>query len=577
MEGGLGVLADAPNSPAGARGDPDDGDSFGHLTFQHRNGDPMRTVQRLLLTALLLIGAAPLAAQGRVVTGTVHSRATVIVGAPVQPSVPIPGVLVRVQGAAAGVRTDASGAFRIAVPTDAADVLVFSHPDYDPLEVALAGASTVDVQLLASVRYNQYGVPVDRRPVDPETRDGLLVLESRDGRYRFWFDVRLNVDGAYIFDDSLNANSSGTEVRRARMAMKAQFRDKWYGEIDMDFADSRADLKDAYLMYMPHPNLNLKWGNFKEIFSMEQNTSSRYLTFMERPMVTNGLTPSRTLGTQAVWNRDWLLVAGGVHFQDVGGWEEVQNRKDNAGDVGADEGYSLTGKIILMPFAGDLEKGVHLGVARSYRTPKTDDVIGTMRFDVRGPANVNRRKYIDTDRIKNVDHAVHGNFEAAAFYKGFRVQGEVTRANVTSEIDSIPVAHFKGHYVQGSMMVFGGRYQYNANDGEFTQPRLGRKWGDVELGLRYQYLDLNSPDAFIRGGAGEAWTLGINLYPNNNVKFMVNYSTVNHDRFANGRGRLNVGTTATGALTPNPQLITQKDGKAGEDYKALAVRVQVSF
>ncbi len=537
----------------------------------------MKTFVTVLIAGLVLVCVVPLTAQERIVRGTVRSNPVQLVGAAVAPSQPIAGAKVRVQGALLAVTTDAAGAFTISVPMQSSDILVITHPDYDTQEVALDGRSTVDIFLISSARYNQYGVRVDRRPVVPETRDGLLVFESTDGLYRLWFDVRLNLDGAVIFDDSLNENGSGAEVRRARLALKAQFRDKWYGELDMDFADSRADLKDAILMYSPNEHFSIKWGNFKEVFSLEQNTSSRYLVFMERPMVTNGLTPSRTLGMQGIYNHNWLMLVGGTHFQDVGGWEEVQNRKDNNADFGADEGYSLTGKVIVMPWVNDPDKGVHLGFAQSYRTPKTDDVIGTMRFSVRGPANVNRHKYIDTDRIKNVDHAVHGNLDMAAYYKGFRAQSEITRASLTSLIDSIPVAHFKGHYVFGSAMLFGGRYQYNPNDGEFTQPRLGRDWGDVEVGLRYQYLDLNSPDAFITGGAGEAWTLGVNFYPNNNVKFMLNFSTVNNDRFANGRGRLNVGTTAAGALSTNPQLITEADGKAGEDYKAIALRIQVSF
>lgn len=537
----------------------------------------MRTAQRFLVAALFLAAATPLGAQARTVTGVVRSRPVLIVGAPVMPSVPIAGASVRVQGAITSVQTDATGAFTIEMPANASDVLVFSHPEYDTMEVPLRGQSTIEVLLLSNVRYNQYGVKVDRKPVVAETRDGLMVFESADGVYRFWFDVRINIDGAVVYGDKLNENGSGAEVRRARMALKGQFRDHWYGELDMDFADSRADLKDAYLMWMPNQYWNIRWGNFKEVFSLEQNTSSRYLTFMERAMVTNGLTPSRTLGTQALYSKHWLLLAGGLHFQDVGGWEEVQNRKDNNADFGADEGHSFTGKIIVMPGWNDPDKGLHFGLASSYRTPKTDDVIGNMRFDVRGPANVNRRKYIDTDRIKNVSHSVHGNYEAAAYYRGFKVQGEYTTANLTSKIDSIPKAKFNGHYVQASMMPFGGRYQYNANDGEFTQPTLGRSWGGLELAARYQYLDLNSPNAGIRGGSGEAWTLGVNLYPNNNVKFMLNFSTVNHDRFANGRGRLNVGTTATGALSTDPQLIVQKDGKAGEDYKVIAMRVQVSF
>jgi phosphate-selective porin OprO and OprP len=270
-------------------------------------------------------------------------------------------------------------------------------------------------------------------------------------------------------------------------------------------------------------------------------------------------------------------VAGGVHFQDVGGWEEVQNRKDNNADFGVDEGFSLTGKIVLMPWVNDVTKGVHVGIASSVRTPKTEDLIDAVRFDVRGPANVNRRKYVDTDRIRNTDRTLHAGYELGAYYGGFKIISELNTVSLTRDNDSIPTAKFGGHYIAASRLLFGGRQQYNTRDGEFTQPALGRGWGDVEVAARYEYIDLNSPNAGITGGEAEAWTVGINFLPNNNVKFMLNYSLVNNDRFANGRGRLNVGTTEAGVPTSNPQLIVQKSGKAGEDYKVLALRVQVSF
>lgn len=539
------------------------------------------TLLRNLLAAGTLLASAtaltPLAAQDRTVTGVVRSRPVLIVGAPFFPSTPIANATVRLQGAATGVRTDTNGVFVLTVPANAADVLAVSHPDYDPVTVSLQGATTVEVFMTSVVRYNQYGVKVDRTPVLPETRDGLLVFETADNLYRFWFDVRVQVDGALIYNDELNENGSGVEVRRARMAMKGQFRRHWYAELDMDFADSRADLKDAYLMYMPNRNVNVRWGNFKETFSLEQNTSSRYLTFMERPMVTNALTPSRTLGTAVSVNRNWLMAVGGLHFGDVGGWEEVQNRKDNNADLGRDEGHSFTGKVILLPWWRRTDRALHLGAAMSYRTPKLFDQVGTMRFDVRGPANVNRRKYLDTDRIPNVDHAVHTGFDGAAYVRGTRVHAEVDMVDLTRKADSLKVAHFSGSFVQISQLLFGGRYQYNTNDGEFTQPRLGSRRGDLEIAARYQVLDLNSVPAGITAGSGEAWTVGLNLLPNNNVKFMLNWSYVNHDRYANGRGRLNVGRTAAGVLTTDGRLITAAAGKGGEDYQALGVRVQVSF
>ena len=528
----------------------------------------MKAAYGFLAAAVLTLMAGPLHAQPRTVTGTVRA---------LEDGRPIAEVTVRLRGAIASVRTDAAGTFRIEIPAASTDMLIVSHPDYDVAEVELLGRAAVEVTLRSRTRYNQYGVEVPRVPVESEARDGLLVFEAPDGSFKLWYDLRVQMDGGYFFGETLSPIGNGIEMRRARMAFKSEFARKWYAEIDMDFADSRADLKDAYLQYAPVPGLELKAGNFKEVFSMETNTTSRYLTFLERPMVTRALTPSRHAGFQVVYGRPYVLAAGGLHFQDVGGWEEVQLRKDNNSTFGESEGYSLTGKLILMPLYHDTEKGVHLGAAASYRTPKTHDRPGAVRFDVRGISNINRKKYLDTDRLLNVERTVLTGLEGAAYYRGLRVQGEYNTAKVTYQDTELGQENFRGFYVFGSAMLFGGRYRYNTAEGEFTQPSLGRGWGDLELAVRYEYLDLNSRTDGVMGGEGEGITVGMNFYPISNVKLSVNYGRVNHDRWANGRGRLPTGLDAQGNPTTNPLLVVTPEGKAGEDFSSLSFRVQVSF
>lgn len=59
------------------------------------------------------------------------------------------------------------------------------------------------------------------------------------------------------------------------------------------------------------------------------------------------------------------------------------------------------------------------------------------------------------------------------------------------------VEKFKGCYAMGSFIPFGGKYRCNVHDGEFTQPSTGRSLGNVELDLRYEYLELNSREGFM--------------------------------------------------------------------------------
>jgi phosphate-selective porin OprO/OprP len=433
-----------------------------------------------------------------------------------------------------------------------------------------------------SVRYNQYGVAVDRTPLDVERRGGILVFESKDQKTRIWTDTRVQADGAVFFGDTYNPIGNGTSIRRARFAMKTSFGEHWYGEFDMDISNSELEVKDAYVKYSfskhsEGDGLELQVGNFKEPFSMETTTTSRYLTFIERPNVVYTFGPSRHIGMMASYYKNWFLALGGIHFQNVGGLEERIFSEDANKDFGVDEGYSLTGRMVLMPWQSNNDFGIHLGVAGSYRTPTTDaEIPGSFRYSTRSLISINRKKYLDTDDIANVDHVLLGGLELAAHYKGLRFQGEYIMNNLTRE-NNLGKENFGGFYVFGSYLLFGGKHQYNPGDGEFTQPTRGKKWGDLEVALRYDYLDLNSRLEGVMGGASDGYTLGLNWHANDNVKVMINYAILNHDRYANGRGKLFVGYDIDGNLTKDPAQVADAAGTAGEDYSFLGVRFEIDF
>ena len=428
-----------------------------------------------------------------------------------------------------------------------------------------------------TARYNQYGVKVARTPLQAEERNGMLILESKDQKYKIWYDARVQVDGAMFFGDTYNPIGNGTSIRRARFAVKSAFGEKWYGEFDMDISNSELELKDAYVEFSPNKSLGLKAGNFKEGYSMESTTTSRYLTFIERPNAVATFAPSRHIGIAATYNRQWLYGMGGIHFQNVGGLEERVFSEDNNKDFGYDEGVSFTGKLVAMPFYSDFTKGLHVGISGSYRTPKSDaEIRGTERYSTRSLTSINRKKYMDTDMIPDVDHIALGGFELAGYHKNFRFQAEYLMSNVYRK-DDLPTDKFDGWYAFGSMILFGGHYNYNTSEAEFTQPTRGKTWGDVELAFRYDYLSLNSRMDGIMGGAGDGYTLGLNYHVNNNVKVMLNYAYLNHDRYANGKGKLFVGYDAAGELTKDPSKVVDAKGEAGEDYSMVSIRFEVDF
>ena len=251
------------------------------------------------------------------------------------------------------------------------------------------------------VKYNQYGVAVSSDRLDVEAQDGILVLASPNTNYKLWFDIRVQADGAVFFGAPEYADpiGNGTSIRRARFAVKGQINEDWYGEFDMDLANGLAELKDAIVRYTGIPNLDLQVGNFKENFSLQRNTTSRYLQFMERPMVCSALAPSRHLGINAKYAKDWLWVSAGAFTQEVAGSEEWTNVADNNKDFGRNSGYSLTTKVVFRPLYKMDNASLHIGAAYSYRTPKSSMATGewgTYRASARNSTSINRKKYVDT-------------------------------------------------------------------------------------------------------------------------------------------------------------------------------------
>jgi len=436
---------------------------------------------------------------------------------------------------------------------------------------------------------NQYGVVVDRHPLEPEARNGILTIESKDhnGTYKLWLDNRVYFDGGYFFDqNALNAIGNGLTIRRARMAIKTILYKNWYGEIDLDFAGAELEMKDMIIGYVSRTNEGLfrkfrvKAGNFKEGLSMETTTTSRYVTFIERSLRSK-LTPSRHLGLQFTrYENHWLAIAG-IHFQPVGELEENTISKDHNKDDGMDEGYSLTFRGVILPVR--TKKSIlHIGAGYSYRTPKTTwEYPNTFRYSTRSISSINRKKYLDTDDIGNIDNISIFNLELAGAYNNFMFQAEYTTNTIAgtdvNNVAGISSGKLEGAYAQAAVLLFGGHYQYNNAEGEFTQVNRGRSWGDIELAFRYDYINMNDLDAHIYGGAANAMTFGINYHVNTNVKFMLNYTMIDHDRYANGKGKLYVGHDAYGNLTKDFNEVVEETGKGGDDFGMIQARIEIDF
>ena len=426
---------------------------------------------------------------------------------------------------------------------------------------------------------NQYGQEVSVVPLTAEAQDGFLVFQNRKADYRVWFDVRVQTDGAVFWGTPEGADKigNGVSIRRARLALKGQLRKNWYGEFDMDLADGVAELKDAYLRFDGIRNMQLQVGNFKENFSISRNTTSRYLQVIERPMAV-AFAPSRHIGFQAQFDVPLFWAAAGVFFQPVDGAETRANVEDNNKDAGNSTGYSFTGKMVFRPFYEMEDASLHIGLAASYRAPKSDlspDRYGSIRISSRNSTVINRKKYLDTGYIPDVNFELLYAVELAGHFRSLRWEAAYLRddVHIDEHVTDSPTKHFWGVYAQAGILLFGGHQHYDAGGAKYTRITPGRDWGDVELCARYDRLDLDSQD--VMGGAANGWTVGLNYWVNSNVKMMLNYQYVKNNKWANGNGKLIVGHNAAGEPTTNPEEVVGK--KTGVGYNMLSCRFEVNF
>lgn len=381
------------------------------------------------------------------------------------------------------------------------------------------------------------------------TDEGILIFQSKDGSFKYQLDARIYLDAAmYNEDEDIIDLHSGSEIRRMRFAIKATLWKNWLAEIDFDFSGNEVDIKDAYIAFAGVKNTMFKIGQFRSPFSLEELTTSRYISFIERGLP-NAFPPGRLLGFAIYkWGRNWQAAAG-IFNQEAGDIDEEEGEN-------SDEGYAFVGRATYAP----LLKGTnvfHVGAAYAYKT--TDAFTEKMRFRVYDESKISKIRFLSTGKVKDVDHVSMVGLETALQMGSLHLQGEYMSAAVTRLSDSgKPNYTLSGGYVFASYFLTGEAMPYYVDQGEFGRIKPKRKGGAVELLARYSWVNLNDLDADIEGGEGKNFTLGLSYYFNPNTKLMLNYTRVDHDKYADADGDFDV-------------------PENGFDYNVLAMRFLITF
>ncbi|MES9969923.1 MAG: porin [Candidatus Thiodiazotropha sp.] len=346
--------------------------------------------------------------------------------------------------------------------------------------------------------------------------DGGLEATTTDGEFSIQLGGRILADVA-VYDEDKNALGNGSELRDLRLDLEGRLYADFIYEFSVDFADGEADVKDAWFAYDANYPWQFTLGHFKEPFSLEELTSKRYLTFMERALP-NALAPGRSMGLGAHWHAEQMTFAAGFFGDDY---------DDDADDEG-DEGWGVTGRLTYAPWAEE-RSVLHLGMAASFRRLDDEEKV---RFDVRPESHITDIRYLDTGKLEQSRSSVLLGVEGAWVAGPFSLQGEWIQAKVERDEGADPT--FEGWYMQASWFFSGESRRYKQRAAKFGRIRPLSDSGALELAVRFSSLDLN--DEEIEGGSSDSLTLGLNWYINRQIRLMANTIFVENDRFADADG-----------------------------------------
>ena len=289
---------------------------------------------------------------------------------------------------------------------------------------------------------------------------GAPEFSSSDGKFKMKIRGRLMTDYDGIDQDEPitdEGDVSGVELRRARLGIEGVVYYDWKYKFEVEFAGDEVEIKDAYVAYAnwwkPLEMSEIRAGNQYVYTFLEQITSSRFITFMERAAFTEAFLPSveadRQIGAAILLGNEHWSFQTGYYGASVGeandtpGQEEFDNDKSAASVRGT---WAPLNREV-----NTINQVVHLGASFRHRdagtlndcgAPVCDDgeLNALFQYRARGADLHLADRFVDTPQIFNEDDMF--NLEAAFVWGPFSMQGEYSQleADIPGNIQSFGIA-----------------------------------------------------------------------------------------------------------------------------------------
>ncbi|HEY0300421.1 MAG TPA: porin [Rhizomicrobium sp.] len=422
---------------------------------------------------------------------------------------------------------------------------------------------------------------------------GRPTVTSSDGRFSLAIRAIGQYDLAYFMQGAgarqfAAANgpdlSSGGNWRRAQLGIQGKVFGDWNYFLNYDFGGGASSgnelqgrIQQAYVEYAALAPWYFRVGAIPVSSNLEDATGAGDVIFLERNAPSD---LSRSLAAGDGRDAIAVVYAADTLFASLA----YTGNKVAETTLFFDEQQAVVARgAKLFSIDGDTKVLVSGAGSWVFRGPDATAGAGSARNITLqdGPElteDDNSIRLVTTGAL-NTSSAWNYGLEAAGEWRNFYAQAGYFGFGVDQMAAGAPTLNFDGWYAQATWIMTGESRPYNVANGAFANPKPripfsldGWGPGAWELAARYSDLDLNDhagvlgaalPAGGIRGGDQRIVTVALNWYPNNALKFSLQWQNIDVDR---------IGTIPAGfghGVLNNAQV--------GQSLNTLAFRSQISL
>ena len=317
---------------------------------------------------------------------------------------------------------------------------------------------------------------------------------------------RIFSDAAWISDKDDNISIKATELRAARLGIEGKAWNSIKYKFEADFADDQTTVKDAMIEWKTKSGIKWLTGQFKTPNSLDEQTSSRHTSLMERASFTDAFGLARRIGLG-------VSLGGDRWTGKIGMYKGANNIEAE------NEGHEIAGRFTFSPRTDEIQ--LHLGGSLRFRS---NGSLSEYRYRQRPHQHLSSR-FVSTGRIAKKDNFY--GLELAAIRNNIWFASEYTFLKAKLENNSVQNPTFKGAYIEFGTFLTGETRAYKPSKGAWDRTKVKSSvfdggYGAWSLTTRFDRIDLN--DSAFNGGIQNTIILGVNWHLNPHTKLQINYN-----------------------------------------------------